>query len=439
MADEAPAPSLHAIPYLRLFPWLRLFRCPASAADPKRLLLAAIGLLLLHAGWLALDRSFARTSDPIPDVVKTWLPGGTRDWGYALTQVSEPAWLIASPFFRAVDPRADARTFTHALLAGLWAVVVWGLIGGAIARVAVVGVTKGERVGLGEAVRFAWRMARPLVGTPLIPLIGVALVGALVAAFGLLYRIPGEAGAVAAGLLAFLPLLGGLVLTLIVVGLAAAWPLMPAAVAAEAQDGFDAMSRTYAYVHQRPWHYAGYLAIAGLAGSAGYYFVDAFARLLLTLTDWALTVGGPASTVNALYGPVQDDWVSHVSSPASAPFFLGRTEFPGTPGAVPGASKATAAHGFWLAAVALLARSWLYSYFWTAATAIYLLLRRDVDGTPWGTIAYDGKPSLLSGFTAGTYPSPSPGPIPPEPLDNTPTIPAPPEVGPHDPGEVAGD
>ncbi len=30
--------------------------------------------------------------------------------------------------------------------------------------------------------------------------------------------------------------------------------------------------------------------------------------------------------------------------------------------------------------------AWIYSYFWTAATTVYLLLRRDVDGTPLNVI-----------------------------------------------------
>ena len=40
-------------------------------------------------------------------------------------------------------------------------------------------------------------------------------------------------------------------------------------------------------------------------------------------------------------------------------------------------------HAFWFRALALLVHGWLYSYFWTAGTLIYLLLRRGVDGVPW--------------------------------------------------------
>ena len=40
-----------------------------------------------------------------------------------------------------------------------------------------------------------------------------------------------------------------------------------------------------------------------------------------------------------------------------------------------------------VATVPLVAHSWVYSYFWTAAAIVYLLLRQDVDGTPWHVIA----------------------------------------------------
>ena len=44
---------------------------------------------------------------------------------------------------------------------------------------------------------------------------------------------------------------------------------------------------------------------------------------------------------------------------------------------------AGSAHMFWLGWVGILAKSWIYSFFWTAAALVYLWLRQDVDGTPW--------------------------------------------------------
>ncbi len=63
-----------------------------------------------------------------------------------------------------------------------------------------------------------------------------------------------------------MPLAAGLVMTFLLLGLAAGWPLMIASAAVEGEDSFDAMSRTYAYVRQRPWHYVAYAAITLIVG-----------------------------------------------------------------------------------------------------------------------------------------------------------------------------
>jgi hypothetical protein len=332
-------------------------------------MLAALGLLLLQAGWSALDRVFPASADVTPAVLSTWRPGVSGDVGTVFERLTAPVRVVTAPFRALFGPRTGASAFAHAALAALWATAVWGLVGGAVARIAVVALARGERVGMRSALRFTAGKAGPLVGAPLVPVLGVVVIAAPIALFGLLYRIPGAAGATAAGALAFLPLLGGLVLTLIVIGLAAGWPLMHASIAAEAEDAFDAVSRSYAYVHQRPWNYAAYAALTLAAGGVGLVFVELFASLVVTLTLWALGFGGPSGIVGD--------------------FFINATE-----GAT--LASAAAAHGFWLGAVGLLVQAWAYSYFWTAATAVYLLLRRDVDGTPFGAVAYKSPPSLLA-------------------------------------------
>jgi hypothetical protein len=387
MADESTTASIHEISYLRLFPWLRLFRCPAVAADPKALMLAALGLLLLAGGWELLDRVFPESSGLTPEVFEAREVIGPENLRSVPWWLTEPLRLVTAPFFAAFNPPSDRWAFPHAALAALWSLVVWGLIGGAIARVAVVRLVRGERVGLREAVGFAARKAVPLIGTPLIPLFGVALVTSLVAVFGLLYRLPDPFGATVAGVLAFLPLIGGLMLTLILIGLMVGWPLMQASIAAEAEDGFDAMSRIYAYVHQRPWHYGAYAVLAFAIGCVGLVFVDVFARLVVHLAGWSLSFGGPGTTVWAFFGR---------GGPDAPPPDLG-------------------SHRFWLGCVALLVRAWVFSAFWTASTVIYLLLRRDVDGTPWSTIAYESKPSVLTGTADGATPPAEPSPAVPSP------------------------
>ena len=393
MADaDAPAPVPH--PPAERFPFLRLLRCPALAGNPKSLMLAALGVWAWGLGGKALDLAFDRPAPPSP----ARGPSDLGQWTGLVGRVVEPARRVLEPFVTAFDPSADARTFLHAAASSLWTILVWGLFGGAIARVAVVRLATGDRLKLGEALRFAAGKLVPLVGTPVVPLLGVVVAAAPVAAFGLLYRVPG--GATVAGLLAFLPLIGGLLLALVVLGLAAGWPLMPASVAAEAEDGFDAMSRAYAYVHQRPWQYAGYAAVATLAGAAGLAVVDLFARLVLRLTAWSLAFGGPADTVVPLFSPQ--------ANPASTP------------------------HAFWVAVVGLLVTAWAYSYLWTAASAAYLLLRREVDGTPLSSVAYTPRPSALFDAPTSHESKAVATPTPAQPA-GTPAL-----VTGREPGEVTG-
>jgi len=129
-------------------------------------------------------------------------------------------------------------------------------------------------------------------------------------------------------------------------------------VAAEANDGFDALSRSYSYVLQRPGHYAAYVAIAWVMGALGAALAMFAARLILHLTVWGVAFGGPDARVLLLYleGPLTK-------------------------------SAAGSFHYVWVSAIALLAYSWTFSYFWSAAAQIYLLLRHDVDGAPWADIA----------------------------------------------------
>ena len=48
---------------------------------------------------------------------------------------------------------------------------------------------------------------------------------------------------------------------------------------------------------------------------------------------------------------------------------------------------------FWADCVKFLAVGYFYGYFWTAASAIYLLLRRDVDATEMDEVFLDADRS----------------------------------------------
>jgi hypothetical protein len=378
------ATTLAEIPYLRLFPWLRIFRCAGGATDRKRLLLAAMGLLivlagqaLIHAGSSSLGKN-----DSHPD---SWRVDGTIDGIEPLKMVAEPYTSVIRPVLLDFDPRGPLTSYLAKWLSGFWALVVWSIVGAAIARIAVIDLTKSERLGLGQGLRFALRKARSILGALLVPILGVTVVAVPVAVFGLLYRL-GSVGSMAAGVLAFLPLLGGLVLAIVLLAPILGWPLMIASISTEDEDAFDAVSRTYGYVHQRPWHYAGYVLVAALVGWAGLTFVELFGRLVVGLTAWSLSLSA-------------GDRIQPVFSLAPRPISEDT-------------SLALQAHLFWLAAVSLLVRSWAYSFFWSCSAAIYLLLRRDVDGTPMTTVMIRGPRSASTSSVGDPKPTTTPGPVP---------------------------
>jgi hypothetical protein len=75
-------------------------------------------------------------------------------------------------------------------------------------------------------------------------------------------------------------------------------------------------------------------------------------------------------------------WGVGLSAPVSS--LAGLTD-PGAGGSAI-AQTVSAWPAFWRGVIGLLIRGWIYAYFWTAASFIYLLLRNDVDGTPWSDV-----------------------------------------------------
>jgi hypothetical protein len=343
------------------------------AFDARKLIIAASGLLLLQLGWSLLDLAFPGSFDVTPDVLPVDAPIRPSDglWSSIDTGIPlphrllEPANILIAPLSALFNPRSDWLAMLHALLGLAWLLVVWGLCGGAIARATVIQEAHSRQPGLGEALRFAWRSAGTLILAPSYPLVAVAFCSLTGIAFGLLYRLP--AGPAVAGALLFIPLVVGVVITLLVATLVAGWPLFHAAIASGADDALDALSRVYGYLNQRLAVFAVGLAIAWFIGLAGLALVELLAGGVIHLTRWSLSLSGPRPLISAL--------------------FLG--------GDVDAGPVAAMTHHFWLGAVRLLAHAWIFSYFWTAAAVLYLWLRHDVDGTPATVIDPPGRSETI--------------------------------------------
>jgi len=139
--------------------------------------------------------------------------------------------------------------------------------------------------------------------------------------------------------------------------------LMWGTISTEGTDSFDALSRSYAYVFQRPLHYLFYAIVAAIFGWLGWLLVQNFASGIIWMTYWAASWGG---TDKLVFDKVMSG------------------------GDLTGMGNA----GMWLihfftGCVKLLAVGYLFSYFWTASVAIYFLLRRTVDATEMDEVFLD--------------------------------------------------
>lgn len=354
--------------------WVRLLQAVRQASDLRRLFLAALGLLLLQAGWSILGQLFPGSPEVTSDVFR--FDGSqpvlslSESGGHfreivlsAAWRLLEPPRILAAPLRSFFTLGQGAGASLNAFLRALWAIVVWGLIGGAIARLALIRACRLEGLGTFGAVRFAFRHAAPLIGTPLCAFLGVGSCAMLCAGFGLLFRLPFGIGGIAGGILLFIPLALGLIMAIMLIGLVAGWPLMHASVAAEAEDTLDALSRSYSFLNQRLGKFVALAAFAWLVGIPGLLAVDLLAAAVVHLGTWGLSLTAPPASLAG----------------------LGFPDVSGNP--VP--QSAAAIQAFWGGAVGLLARGWIYAYFWTAASIVYLILRNDVDGTAMTDIKDD--------------------------------------------------
>jgi len=150
------------------------------------------------------------------------------------------------------------------------------------------------------------------------------------------------------------------VMTILLAGVLLGWPLMWATISVEGTDSFDALNRTYSYVFQRPLRYFFYVIVATVVGWLGWIVVENFAASVIWLASWAASWGAGAARMDEL---------------------------------VYGKGALSSIIAFWSGWVKLLAIGYAFSYFAVASTAIYYLLRRDVDARETDEVFLDADTS----------------------------------------------
>lgn len=133
------------------------------------------------------------------------------------------------------------------LVAAVFLAVPWGILGGAVARLAAVDLAAGRRESPRDALAFARRHARGFVGAKAALWAAALAPAALAMLAALLARLPGALGTV--GSVVAVVVVPALALAAVVagsLGALAAWVAGPT-IAAEDSDAFDAVSRVYSY------------------------------------------------------------------------------------------------------------------------------------------------------------------------------------------------
>ncbi|UCD27381.1 MAG: hypothetical protein JSV03_09640 [Planctomycetota bacterium] len=262
------------------------------------------------------------------------------------------------------------------LLFAVVTLVIWSLIGGAICRIAALHFTRDERISCKEALGFASRRFVGFFTAPLIPIGLIIFIGLVLTFGGLVSAIP-YFGEILAGVAMGLALIGGFLMTLVIIGLLAGGSLLWPTIAVEGSDSFDAMSRSCSYIYSKPWRSGFYALVAMVYGSICYMFVRFFTFIMLKGTRFFVDIGMGATDRpgTGIAGATKLDtlWPQPTFGNFRPP-----TASLGMEGWDPAGCFLI---GIWLLIVVGLMVAFLISFYFSGSTIIYFLLRREVDAT----------------------------------------------------------
>ncbi len=409
-----------------------------------------------------------------------WEAGRFWDWFLRdqFLVMIEPLVKFVQPIIYFFSPHSTGYTSFYFFLVMLWTLAVWALFGGAITRIAAVQVTRGEKIGLRESVRFTLKRLLSYLMAPLFPLALVLVVLIFMVLFGIPHLIPWFGDIFWDGLLWWLMLICGLVMAVTLVGLVG-WPLMSATISTEGTDSWEAVSRSYSYVYQKPWHYLWYSLVAIAYGAVLVFFVGFMGSLMVYLAEWGVSKNWFVSLANRepaylfVYTPTSFGWrtlllegatvhgqkvvENGVINPDAYADYLDHIRPDGT--TYPWPDEKTKERevlsfankfgaflvSIWLGVIFLLMLGFGYSYFWSASTIIYLLMRRHVDAAELDEVYLeeDEQEGPYGGHFVPPAPPPPPTAVkPPSPMTmvEPPTLrtpPPPPEPPPSSEAQPA--
>jgi hypothetical protein len=385
-----------------LFP--KIFQTFRMAIQPSKLIIAFVALAITClSGWIM---DFNRTVSAVPKI-----QGDTTELQIYITDphkfksfiehykesgerrgVFSTLWCFGSEKFHgalkslfAFDFPGVAKNIADGFKALIWALryqYIYSIIffvitlavisigGGGLCRITALQFARNEKPGIIEALRFSTKRFLNFFTVPLAPVGIIIFIGLFVFLLGLVGNIP-RAGELIMGIFMLLALMAGALIAIITIGTAAGFNLMFPAIAYDGSDCFDAMSRSFSYVFSRPWHMGFYYAISVVYGAICYMFVRFFTFLLLWGTYQFLQLGvwvdNSSKQVNKLAAIWQE------------PSFMGLRVSPVV--ATVNWSESLGAFLIYLALLTVvgLLVSFVISFYFSASTIIYALIRNRVD------------------------------------------------------------
>jgi len=277
----------------------------------------------------------------------------------------------------------------HYIYCGIFVLIklaVLSVVGGAICRIAALQLARAEKPGLVEALRFSLNRFTSFFLAPLVPIIAIAVIGAFIFVVGLAGKIPYAGGLIVALLMLLLLILGTLIAT-IMIGAVGGFNLMFPAVAYDGSDAFDAISRSFSYVFSRPWRMAFYTAISAVYGAVCYIAVRLFAFLLLWVTRLILSLGiglgGGEDKLSALWPEPKfmDLIASNAAAATGAEYYAACIIY------------------LFLCVVAGLVISVVISFYFSANTITYSLMRNKVDNAAIDEVYSDSEDLRIGPIT----------------------------------------
>ena len=229
-------------------------------------------------------------------------------------------------------------------------VLIWACCGGMICRIVALRLTVDESESTSNLFLFLRKRGIGFISSLIILSLGILCCALVVIFAHWLGAVPG--GKYVITPLLPIPILFAFFAIILTFGLAVGWMLLFAAVSTDGSDGFDAISRMFSYIFQRPLHYLFYWFCSGILGWLGLLFVWFVSVLVARSCEGIHIANGMA-----------EYWVWSLSN-------------------------------FWIGLVYSLPTAYAFAWFWTSSVAIYLLLRRSVDATPFNEVYRVAPPKI---------------------------------------------